>query len=528
MPSTNLAVAEEEAFWFDEAAAGAACDFFETYLRHTEAEWYGKPFKLQAWQRDDIVRPLFGWKRADGTRRYRRLHLEVGRKNGKTELAAGIALLLLVADGEPGAQVYSMAVDKDQAKIVFNKATTMVQLNDELRTLVEPLKTALYCSAINGAFKPLSSTPASKHGFSPSASVADEIHEWPSGELAEVVHEGMGARRQPVEVEITTAGVYGQGYGWERHDYAVKVRDGIVHDPSLLVVIYAADEEDDWTDEATWRKANPGLGVSPKLEFLRAEFAEASESPRKENRFKRFYLNLWTEQLKRWLPKEKWDACAGPLDWRALAASLEGRTCFAGLDLSTTTDITAFVMVFAPEAPGEPVKLVPRFWCPAAKVGKAPEHRRVDYGDWVRAGAITATEGDVVDYDKVRAEINRLGEVYHIKEVPADRWNATQIISQLGGDGFTIFPFGQGYASMSGPAKEFETLVLGGGLAHGGHPVLRWMAGNVAITEDAADNIKPAKDKSSDRIDGIVAAIMGVGRALLVPEAEPVPDIAWI
>lgn len=523
MPSTKAARRDGE-FWFDEAAADAACLFFETFLCHTEGEWYGLPFRLSGWQRD-LVREVFGWKRADGTRRYRVVYLEVGRKNGKTELAAGFGLLLLVADGEPGAQVYSMAVDKDQAKIVFNKATTMVQLNDSLRRLVEPLKTSLFCSALSGTFKPLSSKPGSKHGFSPSGSIADEVHEWPNGELAEVVHDGTGARRQPLEFILTTAGQHGWGYGWELHDYAVKVRDGIVTDPSFLPVIYAAEPEDDWTDPAVWAKANPGLGVSPKLEFLEAQCAKAQDSPRLENRFRRYHLNQWTEQIDRWLPMDRWDGCVGGIGWEDLAEQLQGRACYGGLDLSTTTDLSAFVLAFPPEDEAEPWHLIPYFWCPEANIERRARRDRVPYPTWVAEGALTATEGDVVDYDRVRAEINDLGARFDIREIPADRWNASQLITQLAGDAFTIFPFGQGYASMSAPSKEFEALVIGGRLAHGGHPVLRWMASNVAVEEDAAGNLKPSKRKSTERIDGIVAAIMAVGRGMTVPAPESLTPI---
>jgi phage terminase large subunit-like protein len=531
MPSTSAALKAEE-YWFDEAAAAAACAFFETYLRHTEGEWYGKPFALAAWQRE-IVRAAFGWKRADGNRKYRVIYIEIPRKNGKTEFAAGIALLLLVGDGEMGGQVYSMAVDKDQAKIVFNKATTMVEFKkpdgslSALREIIEPFKTSLFCASLaKASFKPLSSNPGSKHGFSPTGAVADEIHEWPNGDLAQVVRDGMAARRQPMEVYLTTAGQHGRGFGWEMHDYALKVRDGIVNDPSFLPVIFAADAEDDWTDPAVWAKANPGLGVSPKLGFLESQCARAKDSPRLENNFRRFHLNQWTEQIERWLPMDKWDLGARETGWKDLRHAMVGRPCYAGLDLSTTTDLTAFVLVFPPEEETGPWTLVPWLWCPQNAIEVRARRDRAPYPAWVAQGILTATPGDEVDYARIRRTINELGEVYDIQEIPVDRWNAAQLIQQLGGeDGFTTFPFGQGYASMSAPSKEFERLVIGEHIEHGGHPALRWMASNVAIDEDAAGNIKPSKAKSSERIDGIVAAIMGVGRGMVAEPKNGIPIV---
>ena len=507
--------------WFDDAAADAACAFFPKYLRHTEGEWAGRPFALQPWQADRIIRPLFGWKRPDGTRRYRRAYIEVPRKNGKTELGAGIALLVMVGDGEQGGQGYTMAVDKDQAKIAFNKATVMVQMSPGLADVVECFKTSLYVPELRASLKPLSSGAANKHGFSPNFGLGDELHEWPNGDVADVVHKGTAARRQPIEVYITTAGIHGLGYGWEMHEHALGVLDGSVDDPEFLAVVFAAAEEDDWTAEETWRKANPNLGVSPKLDYLRSECQQAKESPRKENDFRRFHLNQWTEQVTRWLPMDRWDACAGPVPWQELEEYLAGRKCCGGLDLSTTTDITAWVPVFEPEAEGEPWFVLPRFWCPEETVAQRVKREKLPYDQWVRDGAMTATEGNVVDYDVVAKQITDDAEAFRLIEAAFDRWNSSHLVNQLMADGAPMVPFGQGYASMSAPSKELEALVLGGRIAHGGHPVLRAMAAAVAIETDPAGNIKPSKSKSHRRIDGIVATVMGLGRATATQEDGP-------
>lgn len=499
-------------YWFDHAAADKAAGFFETHLRLTNGEWAGRPFRLEEWQSRDIIRPLFGWKRADGTRRYRRCFVWVPRKNGKTELAAGVALLALVGDGEPGAEVYSIAKDKDQARLVFAKASNMVARSPALSQHLDCLKPSIYCPALNGAFKPLSGKPEGKHGLSMSGLVGDEIHEWPSGDLYTFVHQSTGARRQPLEFMISTAGRRG-GYGWEVWEECQRIHEDPEVDPETLVVIYAADAEDDFTDPATWHKANPNLGVSVKREYLEAECRRAQELPRLENDFRRYHLNQWTEQDVRWIPLDRWDASAGPIGWRELEAALAGRAAFGGLDLASTSDLTSLKWVFPPLKAGEPTIVICRFFCPEATIEQRSRRDRVAYDRWVREGALTATPGNVLDYSYVRRQIEMDAERFKVEGLAIDRWNATQLAVELAEEGLPIVLFGQGFASMSAPSKEFERLVLDGGLHHGGHPLLRWNVGNVAIETDAAGNIKPSKSKSSEKIDGVVSTVMGLGIA---------------
>lgn len=521
---------EQFGAWFDAEAAQIAVDFFPTYLCHTEAEWWGRPFVLSPWQAD-IIAAAFGWKRADGTRLIRQIYLEVPRKNGKTEFAAGIALLLLVADGEMGAQVYSMAVDKDQASIVFNKAAQMVALNEGLARAVETYKTSLYVPELVGSFKPLSARPGSKHGFSPSGAVADEIHEWPTGEVHDVVHKGTAARRQPLEVLITTAGQPGEGYGWEMHEYALAVLAGDVTDPTFLAVIFAADPTEDWTSPETWQKANPNFGISVKPDFLAAEVAKARGKIDRESDFKRFHLNLWNAQKAGGLDMAQWDACrVRPVTLESLA----GREVWGGLDLSSTEDLTALCLVaHAIDGPG--IDVWWRFWLPRGTAPDALAERvkrdRVPYDRWIEEGLVIATEGDAVDYDAVRAAIT--GEVLHeshpgppiieiavLKELAIDRWNAMQIATQLQGDGVAVKLFGQGMQSMAAPTKEFLRLLKAGDMNHGGNKVARWMAQNTELLHDGHDNHKPVKPdrrRSPKRIDGIVAEIMAIGVAASAP-----------
>lgn len=492
-------------YWFDEAAADRAVQFFSKCLTHTKGEWAGQPLHLDTWQSEKIIRPLFGWKRKDGTRKYRTAFIEIPRKAGKSTLAAGIANILLFADGEPGAEVYSAAADREQAAIVFEMAKSMIDASEPLRSRSTSYKRSIVVPSTASSYKVLSSDAYTKHGLSASGIVIDEVHALPNRDLWDVLTTSTGARRQPLTVAITTAGYDRHSLCYELYDYAVKVRDGIIIDEAFLPVIFEADKDDDWTKPETWRKAHPGLGISVKEEYFAAECAKAQQLPGYENTFKRLLLNIWTEQNTRWLPMETWDQCALEVP------DLAGRICYAGLDLATTTDIAALVLAFQIEGT---VHFLPFFFVPAEGIKRRSERDRVPYADWVRQGYIIATEGNVIDYDVIRAKINELSEQYHIKEIAIDRWNATQLSTQLTGDGFEMIGFGQGFASMSAPTKELERRVLAKEINHAGNPILRWMASNVSIKQDPAGNMKPDKSKSTERIDGIVACLMALGRVM--------------
>lgn len=491
-------------FVYDEAAAERAVGFFEDLLVHVKGEWAGEPIRLAPWQADDIIRTLFGWKRSDGTRRYRTVYVEIPRKNGKSTLAAGLALYLLVADGEPGAEVYSAAADRSQAGIVFGLAKAMVESCRELAGVCKAYARSIVIEPRHSSYHVLSADVPTKHGLNAHGVIFDELHAQPNRDLWDVLTTSTGSRRQPVVLAITTAGYDRHSICWEVHDYAVKVRDGVIEDDAFLPVIYAAEEGDDWQAPATWAKANPNLGVSVKPEYLEREAKRAREVAAYENTFKRLHLNLWTEQATRWLPMESWDACAGEAD----ADALRGQRCFAGLDLSSTTDLSALVLFFP--AGGQVLAF---YWIPEEKLRERSRRDRVPYGLWASQGLLDATPGNVVDYAFIRSRLNALAGEYEIAEVAYDPWGATKLVTELGDDGFTMVPFRQGFASMSPACKELETLVLGGQLRHGGHPLLRWNAANVAVRQDPAGNLKPDKAKSTDRIDGIVALLMAVDRA---------------
>lgn len=506
-----------EGAWFDQAAADAAAAFFPRYLCFTEGARMGEAFRLEPWQ-EQIARDLFGWKRPDGTRVYRTAWIEVARKNGKTELAAGLALLLLVADGEGGAQVYAAAVDKEQAKLVFNKATAMVAMSPELSQHVETFKTALFVPALNGSFKPLSAIARSKHGFSPSGMIGDELHEWQDDELYDVIHKGTGARKQPLEILITTAGQKGVGFGWEMHEKARRILAGEEEDPEFYAVIYAAGEDDDWRDPAIWAKANPNLGVSVSEAYMESECRKAASSARHENNFRRYHLNQWTEQIERWLAMDDWRACSRDPTaahlWRELMEEARGRPAYGGLDLGSVSDLCALAWYVPPET-GERGLLLWRHWLPKAALNKVQRAKRRLFDGWVAAGALDLTPGNVADYDYICEAVMADCEVLQCLGLGIDRWNATQTAVRLKNEGLPVELMGQGYATLAAPTKELERLVMARDeLEHGNHPVARWMAGNVTVKIDPAGNIKPDKESAGDKIDGIVAAIMAIGLAM--------------
>lgn len=498
---------------FHEAPALLALDFFAECLTHVKGRWAGKPLQLEDWQKA-IIANLFGWKRPDGTRRYREALIYVPRKNGKTQLVAGLACFVLFCDNEPGAEIYSAAADEEQARIAFSMAKQMVLQDPHLAARAKIYGKAITYEAQASSYKPISSVADTKHGQNTHLALIDELHVHRTRDLVDVLITSTGARSQPLIVHLTTADFQRPGSICnEKRDYAIKVRDRIIDDQSFLPVIYEASLEDDWTSPATWAKANPNLGISIPHDYLARECKRAQETPGYENTFKRLHLNIITEQATRWLAMERWDKGNGPLP------DLAGRPCYAGLDLASTTDIAAFVMVF-PVEDGPGFDVLPIFWIPKDTSVLREKRDRVPYPVWIREGFIRCTEGNVVDYDVVRSHILELAKIYEIREIAIDRWNAQQITTQLGGEGMKVIPFGQGFASMSAPSKELEKLVLSQQLRHAGHPVLRWMASNVAIETDAAGNIKPSKDKSTERIDGIAALVMALGRAILIDKNQ--------
>ena len=498
--------------YFDPAKAQLACDFFPECCHHVKGEWAGQPLELARWQQA-IIGCLFGWIRENGTRRYRKQYQETPRKNGKSTLIAGIGNKLLFADGEPGADVYSAAADREQAAIVFEVAKNMVEADDDLAGMSESYRRSIVVPESKSAYKVLSADVPTKHGLNASGILFDELHTQPNRDLYDVLSTSTGSRRQPLEVYITTAGYDKHSICYEMRMYAEKVRDGVIHDPSFLPVIYAAKERDNWKDRRVWKRVNPNLGVSVKMEYLERKFMEALETPAAENTFKRLHLDIWTESVARWISSEKWNKCDGPVDEGALI----GQRFFGGIDLASTMDVTAFVALFEDEGA---IDVVCRFWIPKDNIAERVRRDRVPYDQWVRDGFMTATPGNVVDYDVIRADIKAFcGRHEHI-EIGYDPWNAQDLCNnKLGNlDGLTMVQIAQTMLQLAGPTKELEKLIMGQGIRHGGNPVLKWMAANCMIYTDSNGNQKPDKKKSTEKIDGIMALLNALARLTVAPE----------
>lgn len=500
----------ERGLWFDDDAADRAIAFFG-FLRHSKGEWAGQPFVLEPWQ-EFVVGSLFGWKRADGTRRFRRAYLSVARKNGKTQLAAGIGLYLAFFDNEPGAEVYCAATKRDQAKICWSEAKRMVERTPQLKRTIQALAHNLHRLDFAQKLEPLSSDYNSLDGLNPHAAIIDEYHAHPNGNLADVLESGTGARRQPLMLYTTTAGIDNESACRDLDQDCQRVLEGLADDDSLFAYIARIDSDDSWDDPDVWPKANPNLGVSVKVEQLEEHCARAQRMPREQNEFRRKRCNEWTEAAERWLNLSDWDACGGATEPQP------GQTCILGVDLSSTQDITACIALFPPDDPDGYWDVLCHFWLPAENIETKSNEDRAPYQTWVDAGLIEPTEGNIVDYGRVFDYIEDFSLRFQVNEIAYDPWNATGLATKLQQSGATIVPIRQGYASMSEPSKFLESLLVSAKMRHGGNPVLRFMAANVTVMSGANGSIRPIKPDRGGRgarVDGIVALIMAIGRAMV-------------
>ncbi len=496
---------------YSKELADYAVNFIEC-LCHTKGTWAGKPFELIDWQ-EQIIRDIFGTVKPNGYRQFTTAYVEIPKKMGKSELAAAVALLLTCGDGEERAEVYGCAADRQQATIVFDVAADMVRMCPALNRRVKILasqKRIVY-QPTNSFYQVLSAEAYSKHGFNIHGVVFDELHTQPNRKLFDVMTKGSGdARMQPLYFLITTAGTDTNSICYETHQKAKDILEGRKIDPTFYPVIYGADESDDWTDPAVWKKANPSLGITVGIDKVQAACESAQQNPAEENAFRQLRLNQWVKQAVRWMPMDKWDACA----FKVTEESLRGRVCYGGLDLSSTTDVTAFVLVFPPLDEDDKYVVLPYFWIPEDTLELRVRRDHVPYDVWEKQGFLQTTEGNVVHYGYIEKFIEQLGEKFNIREIAFDRWGAVQMVQNLEGMGFTVVPFGQGFKDMSPPTKELMKLTLEQKIAHGGHPVLRWMMDNIFVRTDPAGNIKADKEKSTEKIDGAVATIMGLDRAI--------------
>lgn len=497
--------------YYDKEYADFAVAFIES-LCHTKGTWAGKRFELMDWQ-EQIIRDLFGILKPNGYRQFNTAYIEIPKKNGKSELAAAVALLLTCGDGEQRAEVYGAAADRQQASIVFDVAADMVRMCPALNKRVKILASQkrLIYEPTNCFYQVLSAEAYSKHGFNVHGVVFDELHSQPNRKLYDVLTKGSGdARMQPLFFLITTAGTDTHSICYEVHQKAQDIIDGRKIDPTFYPVIYGADDTEDWTSPKVWKKCNPSLGETIGMDKVKTACESAKQNPGEENSFRQLRLNQWVKQAVRWMPMDKWDKCAFAVN----EDDLRGRVCYGGLDLSSTTDITAFVLVFPPLDEEDKYVIIPYFWIPEDTLDLRVKRDRVPYDVWERQGYLQTTEGNVIHYGYIEKFIESLGERFNIREIAFDRWGAVQMVQNLEGMGFTVVPFGQGFKDMSPPTKELMKLTLEQRIAHGGHPVLRWNMDNIFVRTDPAGNIKADKEKSTEKIDGAIATIMALDRAI--------------
>ncbi len=499
---------DAEGFRFDARRANRVIAFIENELRFVEGDVAGGPFVLEPWQAA-VVGATFGWVDGKGLRRYREMFLYVPRKNGKSPLVAAILNYVFFCDGEPGAQLYVAASNREQATIVYRHASEMVSRNPTLANRVT-LYRSMRSMEMDGCYaRVLSSETASKHGYNSHLVIVDELHAQRDRDLVDVLASSTGTRAQPLVIYVTTADYDRPSICNLKLEYAQKVRDGTIKDARFLPVIYETAQDADWESEAVWRACNPGLGTIKSMDYMRRECGKAAEEPSYQATFRRLELNQRTPTQSAWIDLAQWDACKGEID----EGALKGAPCWGGLDLSASGDLTALVLCW-PDIGGRTV-LKAWHWIPEDVAAKKEKSDRVPYSLWHAQGLVEFTPGNVTDYSYIRQALrDTIMPRYALKDIGADPWNATQLITELTEqDGVPVVAFRQGFVSISGPAKEFERLIAGGKLLHDGNPLLRWQAGNAVLKRDPAGNIKPDKEKARQRIDGIVAAVMAVGRA---------------
>ncbi len=506
---------------FQEGLAEHVAGFFPTYLRHSKGKWAGKPFDLLPWQRDDIIYPIFGWVREDGTRRYRISYVEICKKNGKSTLASGIGLYLFAGDGEPGSHVFSAATDQKQASIVHGEAIQMVEASPELSRELNVNRTNknIWHPGTKSLYRALASVASGQEGLDAHGLIIDELHVWKGRALWDGLRFAGRGRDQPLRFVITTAGDDYESVCREQHDYAEAILDGTFHDMRFFAYIRAAATDDDLEDEAVWHKANPSLRETIRLDDFGDDLREAQRTPGSWASFKRYSFGHWSTSTNPWLLLDDWDRC-----YREFSESdLEGMDCWGGLDLAQTRDTTALVLVFRDPEDDEAFLLLPRFYLPEAEAEEQKD--RVTWHVWRDAGLVTLTPGNVCDYRFLKRDFAEAAEKFNIIDFAYDDRHAEQLTQEIKEEtGVERFKFPQTIMSFAEPTEEFERLVLMGKMRHNGHKVFRWQIGNTQIYENANADIRPIKPRANDyrKIDGVVAAIMALARATAGTDEESV------
>lgn len=505
-------------YYFDKQAANKAIGFIETFCTHTKGELSGTALILEDWQKK-IVGDLFGWKnKKTNLRRYRTAYIQIARKNGKSTLAAALALLMLYVDDEKGSEVYSAASNRQQAGIVFEIAKGMIQNNKELNSRGKIFRNSIINEGKGNFYQAISSDSKTKHGFNSNCVVYDELHTAPNRELWDALATSVGSRRQPLIITITTAGFDRQSICYELYSYAKRILNKSLKDDTFYPCVFECDIDDDIQDEKVWKKANPNYGISLKKKYMKIESQKAMDVPSYLNTFKRLHLNMWTDSVSVWIPNSEWMECHQEFDYD----SLDGCAAWGGLDLASTRDLSALTLVFKVE---DKFVIMPYIFVPKENAIKRSKIDGVDYLTFIRENDVIATEGDVQDYSFIRKTINDLSKKYRIQSIAYDRWGASQLILDLTNqDGVPMSPLGQGFVSLSAPTKTFEREILAKNVIHPNNKCLNWCMSNVAIQEDASGNLKPAKNKSKEKIDPVVATICAFAEMMTMDSGESVYD----
>ena len=489
-------------YYYDKPSAERVIRFIETMCQHVKGDYAGQFIKLAEFWKEDIIKPTFGIKRKDNdNRRFKTVYVEIGKGNAKSTVGSALALYLLGADGQKGAEVYSAAGDSQQARIIFDTAKFMVEQNPELKKYFETYQYSIIKKGTANSYRVLSSEAGTKHGLIPSAIIIDELHVQPDRELVDTLTAGQMKRSESICFAFTTAGTDKESICWEYHEKARKINEGILKDDSFLGIIYAAKEKDNISKLSTWKKANPGLGTIITVDNLQIEYNKVLAVPGYENTFRRLHLNQWTDSYESWISDIEWMKCdKGFVD-------LEGKECYGGLDLASTRDFNSLALLF-PD--GENCNILMYFWIPKERVDQRMERQTISLREWIKGGFVTELPGAAVDYSYLIKDIQDLAKKYVIKSIAFDRKFSAPITGALEAD-IQMNPFDQSIMNISYPTKELDKLVATKKINHSGNPVLRWMISNVSIYRDANDNIKVTKKNSNDKVDGVVALIMSIG-----------------
>ena len=508
-------------YYYDELAGNKAIDFIEKFCTHTKGDLKNKPLLLEPFQKK-IVGDLFGWKNSKTKlRKYKVALIQLPRKNGKTTLAAGIICYVLFSLKESGNELYAAAGSRGQANIIFSIVSDMVRQNEHLSQRAKVFRSSIVNDSKGNFFKSISAESSTAHGFNAGFVLMDELHVQKNSELYETLLTSQGARSQPLFISITTSGYDKNSIGYQIYSYAKKVKEGSIKDEGFYPCIFEADPEDNISLESTWKKANPCYGVSLRKDYMKREAQRAIEVPSYQNTFKRLHLNIWTDSQTAWMSHEEWMACYQDFDY----STLDNLECWGGLDLASTRDLTCLTLLF--NVDGKFV-FIPYIFIPEENAKKRSSRDGVDYMTWIKEGHIFTTPGDVTDYSFIRSKINELSKKYRIQSIAYDRWNASQLVINLQDDGAEMFPFGQGFVSMSNPSKSLEAEILAKNIIHNNNPCMNWCMSNIALMEDPAGNIKPSKKASKDKIDPIVSLVMAMGCYLTSDSKESIYDTRGI